>query len=484
MKNIVPVLINIITAISIVFAQGKATGEKEGIITSEILAEIQNSFVWDSQSKAVYNALLENNLADLAKNSQVVNSLDKFYSLELATKGITDQKSSGRCWLFATLNVFRQNVIKKLNLGNFEFSQNFAMFWDKFEKANLFFEYVIMNPSIDWNDQEFILLLKTPLTDGGFWHMSANVFQKYGVVPKSMMPESNSSSNTGKMNDLMEQKMRYFAYELRSMAKAGKKAKALREAKIGMLKEVYRMLVLNLGMPPSTFEWRYADKDDKISETKTYTPKSFYDEFIGVDLVKQYVVIGNCPSQPYNKNYRIKLGRGQIEGMDWTFLNMEMSVLKEAALRSLQDSMLVEFSVDISGRQRDRKKGFMAEGLYDYESVYGVKFPFDKTEAVLTRDSAPNHSMVLTGVDLKEGQPVKWKIENSWGSDNGDEGFFLMTDEWFDKWGYSVVVDKKYLPPEVLKLVDTAPVELPFWDPLARAISVGGYGEREMMNDE
>lgn len=474
MKKLIITLFIVFTVSSIIFAAGKAIPENEGVITPEMLAEIRNSFVWDGQSKAVYNALLENNLSDLAKNSRTAKKLDKFFSLELETKGITDQKSSGRCWLFATFNVFRQNVIKKYNLDGFEFSQNYAMFWDKFEKANLFMEYVIMNPNIDWNDQEFILLLKTPLPDGGFWSMSANVIMKYGVVPQSVMPESNSSSNTGKMNDLMEQKMRQFAYELREMAKAGKKVKALREAKVEMLKEIYRMLVLNLGMPPSTFEWRYTDKDGKISETKTYTPKSFYDEFIGVDL-NEYVVLGNCPSQPYGKNYRIKLGRGQIEGTDWTFLNMEMSVLKEAALKCLQDSTLLEFSVDMTGKQRNSKTGFMAMELYDYESVYGVKFPLNKTQMVLTRDSAPNHAMVLTGVDLKEGKPLKWKIENSWGSDAGDDGFFIMTDEWFDNWGYSVVVNKKYLPPEVVELTKTEPVMLPFWDPLAKAVSVEGY---------
>ncbi len=468
-------ILALIFAVSLTFA-GKSEPEKAGIITPKILAEIQNSFQWDAHTRASYNALMENNLSDLARNYETFRSINNIYSLELETGKITDQASSGRCWLFATFNVLRQKVMQKFNLSDFEFSETYAMFWDKFEKANLFLEYVIMNPDLDYNDREFVLLLKTPLPDGGFWHMSADVIKKYGAVPKEIMPESNSSSRTGKMNNLMTQKMRWFAYELKEMAKAGKSKKALRKAKIDMLKDVYRMLVLNLGMPPKSFNWRYTDKDGNISEIKEYTPLSFYQEAVGVDL-DDYVVIGNCPSQPYNKNYRIKLGRGQLEGMDWTFLNLEMKDLKSLALKVLQDSVLCQFSADVSRRQRDNETGYMAINLFDYESVYGVDFKFDKSVWILTRESAPNHAMVLCGADIIDGKVTKWKVENSWGTDNGDGGYYLMTDEWFDRWGYSVVVQKQYLPDNILKLLDTEPVVLPFWDPLARIVSVGGYGE-------
>ena len=473
MRKLIVLILTLALVSASAFA-GKSTVEKEGIITPEIISEIQQSFTFDAHTKASYNALMENELKDISKNHHAWNSLDYIFSLELDIQGMTDQASSGRCWLFATYNIMRQQIIRDLNLEDFEFSINYSMFYDKFEKANLFFEYIIMNPNVDFNDREFVLLLKTPLPDGGFWHMSSDVIKKYGAMPKNIMPESHSSSNTGRMNNLMEQKMRMYAFDLKEMAKAGKSVKKMRKAKIDMLKEVYRMLVLNLGLPPETFEWRYTDKDDKISETKTYTPLSFYDEVVGVDL-DEFIVIGNCPTQPFNKNYQIKLGRGQLEGTDWIFLNLEMNTMKELAVKVLQDSIPCQFSMDISSRQRDAETGYMAVDLYDYESVYGIDFKFDKSAWIITRESAPNHAMTLIGVDIIDGKTEKWKIENSWGDDRGEGGFFVMTDEWFDRWGYSIVLQKKYLPPEILELVDDEPVSLPFWDPLARTFSVGGY---------
>jgi bleomycin hydrolase len=273
----------------------------------------------------------------------------------------------------------------------------------------------------------------------------------------------------------MEKKMRIFAFELRDMAVKGKSLKEMRKRKVEMLKELYRMLVLNLGQSPATFEWRITDKNDSLLPVKTYTPQSFYQEVVGINL-DDYAVIGNCPSQPYGKNYRIKLGRGQLEGMDWTFLNMEMGVLKDLAYKTLLDTIPVQLSVDM-GQQVDSKVGYMVDGLFDYESLYNLKFGFDKVGWVLTRDSAPNHSMVIVGMDTLNGKPTKWKIENSWGTDRGKDGFFLMSDDWFDKFGYAVVIHKKYIPEDILKLLETTPEELPFWDPLARTISVGGWGE-------
>ena len=468
------VAISIVIILSSLAFAGKSDLDQDGILTPEIISEIQKSFTFDPRTKASYNALLSNELKDISKNHDVWNSMDYIFSLELDIEGMTDQASSGRCWLFATYNILRQKIIQEHNLDDFEFSVTYSMFWDKFEKANLFLEYIIMNPGIDFNDREFVLLLKTPLSDGGFWHMSADVITKYGAMPKNIMPESHSSSSTGRMNNLMQQKMRMYAYEMKKMADAGKSAKKMRKAKVEMLKEVYRMLVLNLGLPPETFEWRYVDKDGKISETKTYTPKSFYNEVVGVDL-NEYIVIGNCPTQPFNKNYQIKLGRGVLEGTDWIFLNLDMNTMKELAVKVLQDSIPCQFSMDISSRQRDADTGYMAVDLYDYESVYGIEFKFDKVAWILTRESAPNHAMTLVGVDIIDGKTEKWKIENSWNDDRGEGGFFVMTDEWFDRWGYSIVLEKKYLPPEILELLDDEPVSLPFWDPLARTFSVGGY---------
>ena len=477
MKRLLTIVLIICLSCSLAYAVGyKVEAEKGSDLTPEIVTEIQGSFVFDARMKTALNALSQNDIRDLTKNQTIWNSLNFDFSCKLDIHGMTDQQSSGRCWLFASFNILREKVIEKYNLEGFEFSENYAMFWDKLEKANLFLEYVIQNPKVDTNDQEFILLLKTPLPDGGFWHMSANCIMKYGAVPADIMPESHNSNATRRMNDLITQKLRVFAFELRDMSAKGGKTKQLREAKVEMLKEVYKMLALNLGMPPTEFEWRYTDtENDTTITTKFDSPKQFYDEIVGIDL-NDYIVIGNCPTQPYGKNYSIKLGRGQVEGIDWTFLNMEMNVLKDLAYKALMDTVPVEFSVDM-GPFVESKSGYMALDLFDYESLYGVEFPFDKSVWILSRESAPNHAMVLVGVDVVNDKPVKWKIENSWGTDRGDEGFFVMTDEWFDNFGYSIVIEKKYLPEEILKLLDTKPIELPFWDPLARVVSVGGYDQ-------
>jgi bleomycin hydrolase len=455
-----------------VFA-GNSKPTDAGILNQKQISEIQQSFKLDAPTRAAMNAFTENKLFDLVKNEEVYRSLDFIFSNELKEMKVTDQERSGRCWLFAAYNIVRSDVAEKNNLKNFEFSESFSMFWDKLEKANLFLEYVIMNrkdinKQDGTNDREFVLLLKNPCSDGGFWHMAKNCIQKYGAVPKSVMKETKNSSSTREMNKLLKQRLRIGASELLQMAANKKSEKQLRKTKLYILKDIYRILAIALGEPPSEFVWRFTDKDEKPGPHKTYTPKSFWDEEVGVDL-DNYVVIGNCPTQPYNKNYQIKLGRGQLEGMDWTFLNMEMSVLKELAQKVLLDSVPVQFSVDVAP-QKDSKEGYLAMNLLDYESLIGVKLPFDKAQMVLMRESMPNHSMALVGIDIADGKPIKWKVENSWGTDRGKDGFFIMTDEWFGNYGYSVIIDKKYLSPEIIKLHESKPVQLPYWDPLANCI--------------
>jgi bleomycin hydrolase len=468
---------------------GTSTNTAKGILSPEQIAEIQGSFKMDPPTKAALNAISQNDIRDLAKNQQIWNSLDFNFNNELNVKGITDQQSSGRCWLFATFNVMRKKVIQKYNLSNFEFSENYALFWDKLEKANLFLEYVIMNVDIinskdGWNDRELVLLLKTPLPDGGFWHMSADVIKKYGAVPKDNMPETHNSGNTDQMNGLIEHRMRIDVVELADLAKKcdaekkslKKKLELLRAKKITMLKDIYRMLVLNLGLPPTEFEWRYVDKNDSLIDGGKFTPKGFFEQAVGVDL-DEYVVLANVPTQELGKNYAIKLGRGQLEGMDWTFLNVDIQVMKDLTFKVLMDTLPVQFSVDM-GQQVSGNAGFMALNLFDFESLLGVNFPFDKSAWILGRECAPNHAMVIVGVDTLAGsKPSKWKIENSWGTDRGEGGFFLMTDEWFTNFAFDIVIEKKYLPEELKQKLDAPPILLPFWDPLARCISVGGWND-------
>lgn len=453
---------------------GDSEMKSEGVLTPELIADIQNSFKMDAATKASYNALQANKVKDLAKDDAVREKLDFIFSKELDVDGITDQASSGRCWLYATFNMSRKSVAEKYNVEKFEFSENYPMFWDKMEKANLFLEYVIMNPRIDTNDRDFVLLLKTPIPDGGFFSMSRAVINKYGAVPKGVMPESESSGSTGAMNNFIEMKLRTFAFELRDMYDGKKSLKKMRERKIEMLKEVYRLLVLNLGTPPSEFTWRYVDKDDTIRVVKS-TPREFYKEATGV-VLDDYVVIGNCPTQPYNKNYQINLARGQLEGVDWTFFNLPMEDIKFYAHKLISEGHPVEYSCDV-GKQMDSKAGYMALGIFDYETFFGVDLDFTKEVGILSRESAPNHAMVLIGYDEIDGKVVKWKVENSWGDEKGEKGIFIMTDEWFDRYGYSIVMPKSALSDDHKTLIEGKPVVVPFWDPLARIAQVGGYLE-------
>ena len=474
MKN--AVMFALIFAISVSFASaGDSDMNSEGVLTPEIISSIQKSFKMDDQTRAAYNALQSNQIKDFAKDDLVREKLDFIFSTELDVDGITDQASSGRCWLYATHNMHRKAAAEKYNLDKFKFSENYSMFWDKIEKANLFLEYVIMNPKIDTNDREFVLLLKTPLPDGGFFSMSRAVFNKYGVVPFDVMPESESSGSTGSMNKYITRKLRTFAFELRGMYINKKSLPKMRTRKIEMLQEVYKMLVLHLGVPPSEFTWRFVDKDDSIRVVKS-TPMDFYKEVYGEVVLDDFIVIGNCPTQPYNKNYQIKVARGQLESADWTFFNLPMDDIKYYAHKLISEGQAVEYSCDV-GKQMDSKPGYMAMGIYNFESVYGLDLEFTKEVGILGRESAPNHAMVLIGYDELDGKVVKWKVENSWGDDRGEKGIFLMTDEWFDRYGYSIVIPRAALKDEHKTLIEGKPIQVPFWDPLARIAQVGGYLE-------
>ena len=448
--------------------------KQEGALTDRVLEKIEKSFQYDQPTRMALNAISSNSIRDLALNKELVDSLDHLFTNEIEVKGITDQESSGRCWLFSIMNMMRYDVIKKYELDDFELSQVYSFFWDKLEKANLFLEYVIESKDVDYNDRELVMMLNRPMPDGGFWIWAADVISKYGVVPKSVSPETFNTKNTRYMNSLVKSKLKIDAGILRDMAKEGAKVKKLRKEKIRMLSEIYRMLVINMGIPPKSFQWRYMDKDDSL-HIENHTPQSFLKEVVGFDRT-QYACICNCPTQEYGKLYQIKLARGAWDGTDWLFINLEMDKIKEYAYNSLMDTIPVEISVDM-GHEMHSKKGYMFLDVYDYSAIYGggIDFKFKKENGVMMRESLPNHSMMLVGVDTTGGKVNKWRIENSWGSDRGENGLFAMSDEWFDQYGYSLVITVKYLPDEVLEIMKQKPIELPGWDPLARVASLQWY---------
>ncbi len=448
----------------LLLAAAPAFAQKGPALTPEVLKEIQSSFTLDAQTRALMNAITSNDIKSLALNRELYNRHDDLFNYKVDAKGITDQASSGRCWLFAGLNIMRPAVMKKHNLSAFEFSQPYLFFWDKLEKANLFLEAVIETRDRDLDDRELQVLTKDPIPDGGWWSFVVVLIDKYGAVPKEVMPETNNTKNTGMMNTLLSRLLRRDAVELRAMAAKGAKGPALEARKIAMLKDVYRLLVLHLGLPPAEFVWRYEDKDGKIHEAK-HTPLSFYRDAAGVKL-GDYVAIFDHPAKPYGKYYRIKYDRNLADAPDMDFVNMSIRDVKGFVLKALYAGEPVWFAAD-AGAENDKKDGIFALGMYDYASLLGVNMELTKAERILYFDSSPNHAMVFVGADtLAGGKPAKWRVENSWGTDIGDKGYWTMYDDWFDQFVYGVIVNKSFVSPEVLSILATKPETLPAWDPM------------------
>ncbi len=456
MKKLILCLVIMLVGISGVLAQSKNGG-----ISEDMLGRIRQGYQGTPEQKAVKNALASNSIATLAINAENLSMIDTHFSHRVTTKGITDQKSSGRCWLFTGLNVLRAKMITKYDLPDFEFSQNYNSFYDLLEKSNLFLQAIIDTRDLPMDDRKVDWLIKNPIGDGGQFTGVSNLIMKYGVVPKSVMPETYQSNNTGQMAMILKWKLREYALELR-----GLKANKAAERKEAMLTEVYRILVECLGVPPTEFEWTRYDKQGKAVSTKKYTPKSFYEEYIGEDLENNYVMIMNDPTREYGKVYEIEYDRHVYDGENWLYINLPIERVKELAIASIKDNTAMYFSCDV-GKFMDRKKGTLDIANMDYASLFRTQFPMDKKQRIQTYSSGSSHAMTLIAVDLDEaGKPRKWMVENSWGAASGYKGNLIMTDEWFDNYMFRVVVEKKYVPADVLKMLEQKPVMLPAWDPM------------------
>ena len=432
-----------------------------GGISEQMLARIRQGYAATPEQKAVKNALASNSIAALAVNSENLAMCDTHFSHRVTTRGITNQKSSGRCWLFTGLNVLRSKMIQKYDLPEFEFSQNYCSFYDLLEKSNLFLQAVIDTRDLALDDRKVDWLMKNPIGDGGQFTGVSNLIMKYGVVPKSAMPETYQSDNTSGMTSILKQKLREYALELRET----KPAKA-EERKTEMLTEIYRILVECLGVPPTEFEWTRYDKSGTAVSTERYTPKGFYDRYIGEDLEKNYVMVMNDPSREYGKVYEIEYDRHVYDGENWLYVNLPIERVKEMAIASIKDNTAMYFSCDV-GKFMDRAKGTLDLANFDYESLFATEFPMDKRQRIQTFTSGSSHAMTLIAVDLDEaGAPKKWMVENSWGASSGYQGCLIMTDEWFNEYMFRVVIEKKYVPADVLKMLDQKPTLLPAWDPM------------------
>lgn len=459
LKHIFVASILSVTVVS-AFAQTKGGGIDQGM-----LERLRSSYNPTPSQRALRNAASMNSIDNLVQNADGKNNFDTHFSHKVESKGITDQKKSGRCWLFTGLNVLRSQIMAEKDLPELTLSQNYNFFFDQLEKSNLFLQGIIDTADLPFEDKMVDWLFEQPLGDGGqFTGLSDNI-SKYGVVPSSVMVETFSAENTGRLNSLLSLKLREYGLRLRQMKADGASNKELAKEKEEMLKTVYRMLSMTLGTPPQEFTWTRRNKKGEIVSTKTYTPQSFYKEMAGNDLRKDYVMLMNDPSREFYRLYEIDYDRHVYDGKNWTYINLPVEDIKKMAIESIKDSTMMYFSCDV-GKFLDRDRGYLDVDTYAYGDFFDTDFPMDKADRIRTHASASSHAMTLMAVDLdKDGKPVKWMVENSWGP-GANDGHLIMTDKWFDEYMFRLVVNKKYVPTQILDILKQTPTKLPAWDPL------------------
>ena len=438
---------------------------QQGGISNEMLKQIQSSYKNTSADKAIRNAIGGTDIRKLSLNQENQQGLDTDFSIKVESKGITDQQSSGRCWLFTGLNVMRAKAIARYNLPSLEFSQAYSFFWDQLEKSNLFLQGVIDTAKEPMSNQTVEWLFKHPLSDGGTFTGVADIVSKYGLVPKKVMPETYSSEHTSQMSSLIGLKLKEYGLELRESVQKGMDVKKIEARKTEMLETVYRILVLNLGVPPTEFDYVRKDVKGNPVETEHHTPMSFLEKYGDKNLLTNYVMVMNDPSREYYKCYEIDFDRHRYDGKNWTYVNLPVEEIKEMAIASLKDSTRMYFSSDVT--QLDSKRGLLDVNNYDFGSLLGTTFGMDKKQRIQTFASMSAHAMTLMAVDLDEnGKPKKWMVENSWGAQSGYKGHLIMTDEWFNEYMFRLVLETKYVPKKVLDIFKQKPVRLPAWDPM------------------
>jgi bleomycin hydrolase len=433
-------------------------------ISSGMLEDLRAGCPDDAGFRAAQHALAQTDGRKLTPDWEKINSVDALFSTRLKDQKITDQKSSGRCWMFSALNILRPVATRSLKCGDIEFSQNYLFFYDKLEKANLFLESIIRLKDKPFTDRYMEFLLRQPVQDGGNWLGFIELVKKYGVVPKEVMPETFSSSNSGTVNKILGMRLRQYALKLRNETAPERVA----QVKLQALRDVYKILAMNFGLPPRSFTWRYEGEDKKITTEKTYTPQQFYRDVVH-ETLDDYYALYSIPTLAFDKKYEIDLDKAVYDRPNMFFVNCSLDTIKELARKCLLADQPVWFGCDV-GEETNTEAGLMMPDVYDYASLYGMDFSMSRKELFETYSSSPNHNMVLTGVDIIDGKPAKWLVENSWGDKSGKKGYLSMTDAWFDKYVQVVVVHKKFIPEKILALFDTKPELLPPWDPMFKML--------------
>ena len=436
-------------------------------LTQEFTDQLYANYEANVKYVALENAVTHNGIhASLETRKSAVENTPVF-SLDLTKDKVTNQKASGRCWMFAALNTFRHKMISSFQLEDFELSQAHTFFWDKYEKSNWFLEQVIATADQDLTSRKVAFLLQTPQQDGGQWDMVVSLFEKYGVVPKSVYPESISSSNSRELNTYLNKLLRQDAQLLRDLIRSGAGKEAVATKKQALLQEIFNFLAISLGLPPREFDFSYRDKDNQFHSESGLTPQSFYKKYVDLQL-DDYVSIINAPTKdkPYGKSYTVDMLGNVVGSRPVRYLNVPMDRLKELAVAQMKAGETVWFGSDV-GQVSNRKAGILATDVYDFEAGMDIHLTQDKAGRLDYAESLMTHAMVLTGVDLDEdGQSLKWKVENSWGDKVGTDGYFVASDDWMDEYTYQIVVRKEFLTPEDLAAYEAEPIVLAPWDPM------------------
>lgn len=450
---------------AIMAALGFGLQAQNGGIDAAMLQKIKESYKPSISDRALRNALSRNDINKLAASADNEARFNADFSHRVKTKGITNQESSGRCWLFTGLNVLRAQAIEQHNLDGLMLSHNYCFFYDQLEKSNLFLQGIIDTRSKPLDDREVEWLLQHPISDGGTYTGVADLVSKYGLVLQNVMPETQASNSTSRLSMLIGLKLREFALELRSMP-ANAKPVAIENRKVEMLSTIYRMLALTLGEPVQKFTWTRKNAKGEAVSTKEYTPKEFYQELFGNNLVDNYIMLMNDPSRDYNKVYEIDYDRHTYDGHNWLYINLPIDDIKQMAIASIKANKAMYFSCDV-GKFFDRDRGTLDLANYDYASLMGTTFGMDKRQRVQTGASGSSHAMTLIAVDLDANdKPLKWMVENSWGAKSGHQGNLIMTDEWFNEYMFRLVVERQFVPARILDLLKQKPIKLPAWDPM------------------
>ncbi len=437
---------------------------QDGTLSAGELELLRKDFSASPAYRLAQNAVTRVAIDDVAINREIINRTDHSLSTLLDDWKVTNQERSGRCWLFAGLNLLRVGAMQKMGLKDFEFSQNFVMFWDKIERANYFLEAMIETADRDVDDRTVAYLLESVADDGGQWNMFVAIVSKHGLVPKSFMPETHSSSNTPRMNSVLRNLLRQGARSVRGAA--GRGVDAARAEKADVLRVIYRALCIHLGTPPDSFDWQWTDKDRAFHRDGVLTPQEFAAKYVELPI-SDYVCLVHDPrsSSPVGRTFTVEYLGNVLGAPPVTYLNVDMSVIKDIASRTLQQGEPVWFGCDV-GKMMSSEYAVWDADLYDLSSVYDADFTLDKADRLLYHETQMTHAMLFTGVDVLDGVTRRWRVENSWGADKGKNGFYTMNDSWFDEYVFEIAARRDALPDALRQALGTAPIVLPAWDPM------------------